>query len=92
MLILSQTGQYLLNVENIQSLYISRKISSKRDESGKKIMVYVIIARFESGHTNFTELGEYFSEERAKEILRSIFKKYGEGTSIIPKIYEMPKD
>lgn len=92
MLILSQTGQNLLNVENIQSLYISRKISSKSDESGKKIMVYVIIARFDSGHRNFTELGEYFSEECAKEILRSIFKKYGEGVSIIPKFYEMPQE
>lgn len=45
------------------------------------------------------ELGEYKTEERAKEVLQEIIRKYATfsldrlgSIKIIPKVYEMPKE
>ena len=90
MIIVSQDKTEIVNFDNIDTIWICS------DEKGR----YTIEA---TANTNAT-LGYYKTEERAKEVLQEIMRKYGEHAQIInpktgieggyaiPKIYEMPKE
>lgn len=94
MIIVSQKKTGIINFKNIETLYLLRK----KDKYGTKSIE--INAR---GNYDYT-LGEYATEERAKEVLQEIidkFMEYGQIQNLagdikqvceIPKKYEMPKE
>lgn len=76
MLILSQNGKVLVNVERIHSLSLYKMGDF---EKGKKIDKKCrILAWFGDTSDGFWVIGDYETEERAKEIIREIWQKYGE--------------
>lgn len=85
MIIVSQDKTEIVNFNNIESIWICS------DEEG----IFTIEA---TADTNAT-LGYYDTEERAKEVLQEIIRKYETfsldrlgSIKIIPKVYEMPKE
>ena len=85
MIIISQDKTEIINFNNIESIWICS------DEEG----IFTIEA---TADTNAT-LGYYDTEERAKEVLQEIIRKYATfsldrlgSIKIIPKVYEMPKE
>ena len=85
MIIISQDKAEIINFNNIESIWICS------DEEG----IFTIEA---TADTN-TSLGKYKTEERAKEVLQEIIRKYETfsldrlgSIKIIPKVYEMPKE
>ena len=85
MIIISQDKTEIINFNNIESIWICS------DEEG----IFTIEA---TADTN-TSLGKYKTEERAKEVLQEIIRKYATfsldrlgSIKIIPKVYEMPKE
>ena len=95
MIIVSQDKKKIINFDNLTQVYITR---CEEDNTG-----YFI--RFETVDSLYEDLGEYSTEDRAKEVLQEIIKAYIEskkaqeatsmfGFSIIPRntYYEMQKE
>lgn len=89
MLIVNQDRDKIVNFGNLTQVYITQ------DEE----TAYFI--RFETVDSLYDDLGEYKTEERAKEVLQEIVNKYKttlynpktNGTVVnIPKVFEMPKE
>ena len=90
MLIVNQDRDKIVNFGNLTQVYITQ------DE--EKIACFI---RFETVDSLYDDLGEYKTEERAKEVLQEIVSKYkttlynsktNETVVNIPKVYEMPKE
>lgn len=91
MIIVSQNKDIIANFDNITSL-----------DTDQCNGVYVVECNFTN--RNNVYLGEYKSEERAKEVLQEIIKKYRDVTVVcdiknnkyekydLPKVYEMSKE
>ena len=91
MIIVSQDKDKIVNFDNLTQIYITR------DEEEKSYFI-----RFETVDSLYDDLGEYKTEERAKEVLQEIMKKYLEIKCFYnskyevmqaieqPKVYEMP--
>ena len=88
MLIVNQDRDKIVNFGNLTQVYITQ------DE--EKIACFI---RFETVDSLYDDLGEYKTEERAKEVLQEIVSKYkttlynsktNETVVNIPKVYEMP--
>lgn len=89
MIIINQDRDKIVNFGNLTQVYITQ------DE--EKIAYFI---RFETVDSLYDDLGEYKTEERAKEVLQEIVSKYkttlynsrtNETVVNIPKVYEMPK-
>ncbi len=97
MIIVSQDSKTILNLNNLQNIRIERYSTHQK---GKYI--YKIFGGNFEGYA--TEIGTYETEERAKEVLNEIVKKYadclysddGYGSfqtiTIPPKVYKMPEE
>ena len=87
MIIVSQDENAILNFDNTTTI-----------KTEKHIEKCEIVARVNNGH--FATLGEYATEERAKEVLQEIIERYtnwnnliyGQPTGICSPKYEMPKE
>ena len=88
MIIVSQDKDNVINYDNVKSLWIDDNVLDKTNTT-----FYI------NADDDF--LGEYETEERAKEILQEIISKYkttlynsktNETVVNIPKVYEMPKE
>ena len=88
MIIVSQDKTKIVNFDNLTQIYITQD----EEETANFI-------RYESVDSLYEDLGEYKTEERAKEVLQEIISKYkttlynsktNETVVNIPKIYEMP--
>lgn len=83
MIIVSQNKNAIVNFDKIQLCRIR-----------KEGIVYALLNEYDS-----FDLGKYKTEERAKEVLQEIISKYKQwnkdannAVTIIPKVYEMPKE
>ena len=90
MIIVSQDKTKIVNFDNLTQIYITQ------DEEEKSYFI-----RYETVDSLYDDLGEYKTEERAKEVLQEIVSKYkttlynsktNETVVNIPKVYEMPKE
>ena len=90
MIIVSQDKEKIVNFDNLTQIYITQ------DE--EKTATFI---RYETVDSLYDDLGEYKTEERAKEVLQEIVSKYkttlynsktNETVVNIPKVYEMPKE
>ena len=90
MIIINQDRDKIVNFGNLTQVYITQ------DE--EKIAYFI---RFETVDSLYDDLGEYKTEERAKEVLQEIVSKYkttlynsktNETVVNVPKVYEMPKE
>ena len=90
MLIVNQDRDKIVNFGNLTQVYITQ------DE--EKIACFI---RFETVDSLYDDLGEYKTEERAKEILQEIINAYldcneqnylSEFAYVKNKVYEMPKE
>ena len=88
MIIVSQDKTKIVNFDNLIQVYITQD----EEETANFI-------RYESVDSLYEDLGQYETEERAKEVLQEIISKYkttlynsktNETVVNIPKIYEMP--
>lgn len=91
MLILSQDKDKILNFNNIIQVYVNKYANEYPDISCDTLNELNI------------NLGDYKTEERAKEVLQEIIKKYNEYGEIaspkigiinivtLPKVYKMPE-
>ena len=88
MIIVSQKKEKIVNFDNLIQIYITQD----EEETANFI-------RYESVDSLYDDLGEYKTEERAKEVLQEIISKYkttlynsktNETVVNIPKVYEMP--
>ena len=88
MIIVSQDKTKIVNFDNLIQIYITQD----EEETANFI-------RYESVDSLYEDLGEYKTEERAKEVLQEIISKYkttlynsktNETVVNIPKVYEMP--
>lgn len=83
MIILNQKKDIIINFSNVVSIYV-------QDKNVQVLMTFIEDALI---------LGKYATEERAKEVLQEIIRKYATfsldrlgSIKIIPKVYEMPKE
>lgn len=90
MIIISQDKTMILNFKNIEAIGIGNPLE---DKDGK----FKILCNTTSD--NQYPMAEYETEERAKEVLQQIVRKYAQYFEdrerkpiIIPKVYEMPKE
>lgn len=93
MIIVSQDKTKIVNFDNLTQIYITR------DEEETATFI-----RYETVDSLYDDLGQYKTEERAKEVLQEIidkFMEYGQIQNLagdikqvceIPKKYEMPKE
>ena len=90
MIIVSQDKEKIVNFDNLTQVYITQY---------EEETAYFI--RYETVDSLYDDLGEYKTEERAKEVLQEIVSKYkttlynsktNETVVNIPKVYEMPKE
>ena len=93
MIIVSQDKTKIVNFDNLTQIYITQ------DEEETATFI-----RYETVDSLYDDLGEYKTEERAKEVLQEIidkFMEYGQIQNLagdikqvceIPKKYEMPKE
>lgn len=90
MIIVSQDKEKIVNFDNLTQVYITQ------DEEETAYFI-----RYETVDSLYDDLGEYKTEERAKEVLQEIVSKYkttlynsktNETVVNIPKVYEMPKE
>lgn len=88
MIIVSQSKRMILNLDNILGL----GISSLEDKS-------IAIKMYESNDRVGTTIAKYETAERAQEVLQEIVSKYrqynldnNKAVTILPKVYEMPKE
>ena len=88
MIIVSQDKEKIVNFDNLTQVYITQ------DEEETAYFI-----RLETVNCLYDDLGEYETEERAKEVLQEIISKYkttlynsktNEAVVNIPKVYEMP--
>lgn len=90
MIIVSQDKKGIINFNNIMSIDI---IDAEKDG-------WLISAAFLIGIDDiYRELGYYKTEKRAQEVLQEIVSKYrqynldnNKAVTILPKVYEMPKE
>lgn len=90
MIIVSQDKKRIINFNNIMSIDI---IDAEKDG-------WLISAAFLIGIDDiYRELGYYKTEKRAQEVLQEIVSKYrqynldnNKAITILPKVYEMPKE
>ena len=90
MIIVSQDKTEIVNFDNLTQVYITH---CEEDNTG-----YFI--RFETVDSLYEDLGEYATEERAKEVLQEIIERYtnwnnlvyGQPTGECSPKYEMPKE
>ena len=89
MIIVSQDKTKIVNFDNIIQIY-----KTKDEEETANFI------RYESVDSLYEDLGEYKTEERAKEVLQEIISKYkttlynsktNETVVNIPKVFEMPE-
>ena len=89
MIIVSQDKEKIVNFDNLTQVYITQ------DEEETAYFI-----RYETVDSLYDDLGQYKTEERAKEVLQEIISKYkttlynsrtNETVVNIPKVYEMPK-
>ena len=89
MIIVSQDKEKIDNFDNLTQVYITQ------DEEETAYFI-----RCETVDSLYDDLGEYKTEERAKEVLQEIISKYkttlynsktNETVVNIPKVYEMPE-
>lgn len=93
MIIVSQDKTKIVNFDNLIQIYITQD----EEETANFI-------RYESVDSLYEDLGEYKTEERAKEVLQEIVKKYSSylelkggpaiiqgQTDIQPNIFNIPK-
>lgn len=89
MIIVSQDKEKIVNFDNLTQLYITQD---------KEETAYFI--RFETVYSLYDDLGEYETEERAKEVLQEITTRHGnwenmkvgQPSGICLPVYEMPED
>lgn len=90
MIIVSQDETKTVNFDNLTQIYITQ------DEEETATFI-----RYETVDSLYDDLGEYKTEERAKEILQEIIHIYGECNAscastgygyVKNKVYEMPKE
>lgn len=89
MIIVSQDKKRIVNFDNLTQVYITH---CEEDNTG-----YFI--RFETVDSLYEDLGEYATEERAKEVLQEIIERYtnwnnlvcGQPTGFCSPKYEMPE-
>ena len=88
MIIVSQDKDKIINFDNLTQVYITQ------DEEETAYFI-----RFETVDSLYDDLGEYKTEERAKEVLQEIISKYkttlynsktNETVVNVPKVYKMP--
>ena len=88
MIIVGQDKEKIVNFDNLTQVYITQ------DEEETAYFI-----RYETVDSLYDDLGEYKTEERAKEVLQEIVSKYkttlynsktNETVVNIPKVYEMP--
>lgn len=88
MIIVSQDKTKIVNLDNLIQIYITQD----EEETANFI-------RYESVDSLYDDLGEYKTEERAKEVLQEIIKAYldcnehsvlAEYAYVKNKVYEMP--
>ena len=88
MIIINQDKNNVINYDNVKSLWIEDNVL---DETNTTFYI--------NADEDF--LGEYETEERAKEVLQEIVSKYkttlynsktNETVVNVPKVYEMPKE
>jgi hypothetical protein len=90
MIIVSQDKKKIINFDNLTQVYITH---CEEDNTG-----YFI--RFETVDSLYEDLGEYSTEDRAKEVLEEIIERYtnwnnlvyGQPTGECSPKYEMPKE
>ena len=76
MLILSQNGDVMVNVDALQTITTYNFGDCQRcKEISEKCR---ILAWFGTGEDDCWGIGDYATEERAKEVIREIWQKYGE--------------
>ena len=89
MIIVSQDKTKIVNFDNLIQIYITQ------DEEEKANFI-----RYESVDSLYEDLGEYKTEERAKEVLQEIIARHGnwenmkmgQTSGICSPVYEIPKD
>ncbi len=88
MIIISQSRRMIINLESILGL----GLSSLEDKS-------IAIKMYESNDRVGTTIARYETAERAQEVLQEIVSKYrqynldnNKAVTILPKVYEMPKE
>ena len=98
MIIVSQDKMEIFNFEETFRLYVD---NWSNEEFETKPNCFCIKAEKSSDNMICAYLGEYETEERAKEVLQEIISKYkttlynsktNETVVNIPKVYEMPKE
>lgn len=89
MIIFSQNKDEIVNFDNIINIMIT-------DCDGDFVISAVALVGIDDV---YRELGYYKTEERAKEVLNEIVNKYRQwnkdnnnSVTVIPKVYEMPKE
>ena len=98
MIIVSQDKMEIFNFEEIFRLYVD---NWSNEEFATEPNCFCIKAEKSSDNMICAFLGEYETEERAKEVLQEIVSKYkttlynsktNETVVNIPKVFEMPKE
>ena len=98
MIIISQDKTEIFNFEEIFRLYVD---NWSNEEFATEPNCFCIKAEKSSDNMICAFLGEYKTEERAKEVLQEIISKYkttlynsktNETVVNIPKVFEMPKE
>ena len=98
MIIVSQDKMEIFNFEEIFRLYVD---DWSNEEFATEPNCFCIKAEKSSDNMICAYLGEYATEERAKDVLQEIINKYkttlynsktNETVVNVPKVYEMPKE
>lgn len=98
MIIVSQDKMEMFNFEEIFRLYVD---NWSNEEFATEPNCFCLKAEKSSDNMICAFLGEYKTEERAKEVLQEIISKYkttlynsktNETVVNVPKVYEMPKE
>ena len=96
MLILGQSGDVMVNVEHHQCFSIYQ---INNHEHGKEMEKrFRILAWYGSGEDDCWGIGDYATEDRAKEVLREIWEKYAQylhrkgGPAILKGSVDVPEE
>lgn len=102
MLILGQDGEVMVNLDRIHSITTYKLGDCERGKDTEN--KFRVLAWFGNSEDDCWGIGDYATEERAKEIVREIWMKYGEylhrpggaavllGTSDVPEaFFVLPK-
>ena len=96
MLILGQSGDVMVNVEHHQCFSIYQ---INNHEHGKEMEKrFRILDWYGSGEDDCYGIGDYATEDRAKEVLREIWEKYGQylhrkgGPAILKGSVDVPEE